>query len=49
MAGEKRFGYIWQIPGTDVAKQAVIVAQAMAVWRYGERLGNSFEGSKKML
>ena len=31
-----------------IVKQTVKVAKRMADWRWGERLGNDFEGSKKM-
>ena len=31
-----------------VVKQAVQAAKTMADWRWGERLGNDFEGNKKM-
>ena len=31
-----------------VVQQAVKVAKRMAGWRWGERLGNDFEGNKKM-
>ena len=31
-----------------VVKRAVKVAKRMADWRWGERLGNDFEGNKKM-
>ena len=31
-----------------VIKQAVQVVKRMADWRWGERLGNDFEGNKKM-
>ena len=31
-----------------VVKRAVKVANRMADWRWGERLGNNFEGNKKM-
>ena len=31
-----------------VIKRAVKVAKRVADWRWGERLGNNFEGNKKM-
>ena len=31
-----------------VVKQAVKVAKRMADWRWGEQLGNNFEGNKKL-
>ena len=31
-----------------VLKRAVKVAKRMAVWRWGELLGNDFEGNKKL-
>ena len=32
----------------EVVKRAVKVAKRMADWRWGERLGNTFEGNKKI-